>query len=78
LQAALEHASAGEDVVLVDDQPELGGRSRYTGSDVGTLIERVKAHANVRVLSGCYCFGLYEGNLLGVVQPRPHAKFASG
>src|SRR5208282_6819480 len=25
--------------------------------------------SNIQVLQGCYCFGLYEGNLLGIVQP---------
>ena len=28
------------------------------------------------MLQGCYCFGLYEGNLLGIVQPRRDPKDA--
>ena len=36
-------------------------------------IRRVQALPDVQVLRGCYCFGLYEGNLLGIVQPQsPH------
>ncbi len=32
LRAALDVAERGEEVVLIDDQPELGGHTRYTGS----------------------------------------------
>ena len=32
MQAALEAAAQGENVVLIDDQPQLGGHLRYTGS----------------------------------------------
>lgn len=74
LAAALEHASRGASVVLIDDQPELGGRARYQSSaaDVAAHRGRVSAEAGIRVLSGSQCFGLFEGNLLGVLQPNPH------
>jgi sarcosine oxidase subunit alpha len=29
---------------------------------------------NITLLARSYCFGLYEGNLLGVLQPEPHAN----
>jgi len=76
LEAALAHAEAGSQVVLVDDQPELGGHRRYrkrAGPAPAALIGRVRSHPGISVLAGAYCFGLYEGNLLGVVQPAPHA-----
>ena len=74
LTAALEYASRGSSVVLIDDQPQLGGRARYQteAADVTGLCGRVAAEAGIRVLSGSYCFGMFEGNLLGVLQPNPH------
>ena len=37
------------------------------------VIVRLQAAKNVRILQNSYCFGLYEGNLLGVLQRDPHA-----
>ncbi|MGA8149949.1 MAG: 2Fe-2S iron-sulfur cluster-binding protein [Terriglobales bacterium] len=75
MQAALESAARGEQVVLVDDQPELGGQGRYrklTGTIPSDLIQQLHALPNVRILRDSYCFGLYEGNLLGILQRDPH------
>jgi sarcosine oxidase subunit alpha len=60
LKAAREAASKGERVIVVDDQPH------------GVA----PAEANFILLARSYCFGLYEGNLLGVLQadPHPHAR----
>jgi len=75
IEAAQAAGARGEQVVLVDDQPALGGQSRYrkhaekVSSD---RIERLRALPNVRILLDSYCFGLYEGNLLGIVQRNPH------
>ena len=40
------------------------------------IIHRVRAAGNIRILENSYCFGLYEGNLLGVLQRDPHAAAA--
>ena len=75
LKAALAEAGQGAQVALIDDQPELGGHLRYSkpaGASLADLITQVQALPNLNVLKGCYCFGLYEGNLLGVVQSRRH------
>ncbi|HUQ91422.1 MAG TPA: 2Fe-2S iron-sulfur cluster-binding protein [Bryobacteraceae bacterium] len=74
MTAALEHAARGASVVLMDDQPELGGRARYQqgAEDAAGLRARVSAEARIRLLTGSYCFGLFEGNMLGVLQPHPH------
>lgn len=75
IEAAQAAGARGEQVVLVDDQPELGGQSRYRkrgGKIPSDLIERLQALPNVRILRDSYCFGLYEGNLLGIVQRNPH------
>ncbi len=76
LQAALELAEGGVRVVLIDDQPELGGHLRYrkrAGAMPLELIARLRSISGVEILSRAYCFGLYEGNLLGVLQANPHA-----
>jgi sarcosine oxidase, subunit alpha len=58
MNAAREAASGGDRVVVVDDQP----RALLPPGASFTLLER------------SYCFGLYEGNLLGVLQREPHAQ----
>jgi sarcosine oxidase subunit alpha len=75
LQAALELAQGGAQVTLVDDQSELGGHRRYrksTGGVPSQFIAQLRSSPNVEIISHAYCFGLYEGNLLGVVQANPH------
>ncbi len=72
LQAAMEAAGGGEQVVLIDDQSSLGGRSRYEGAVPQELIAQVLATSRVQLIQPASCFGFYEGNLLGVLQPRPH------
>lgn len=77
LKAAISEAANGRQVTLVDDQPELGGHLRFAKiaeASLPGLVAQVLALPNVQVLSGCYCFGLYEGNLLGVVQPRRDSR----
>ena len=75
MQAAVAAAARGEQVVLVDDQPALGGQRRYrkrAGEMPADLIEQLQTFPNIRILRDSYCFGLYEGNLLGVLQGNPH------
>ncbi len=75
LHATADLARCGERVILIDDQPALGGHLRYqkgSGALAADLIARVTAFPNVEMLENSYCFGLYEGRLLGIVQPRPH------
>ena len=79
MQAAVDLAPRGEQIMLIDDQPALGGHLRYaarSAASAADLIAQVRGLSNVEVMQGCYCFGLYEGNLLGVVQPDPHAAAA--
>ena len=77
IAAALEAARGAGSVVLVDDQPELGGKERYRKSaGQQESIGNLRGLANVTILTGSYCFGLYEGNLLGVLQAQPHAGAA--
>jgi sarcosine oxidase subunit alpha len=76
MQAALSADKRGEQVILVDDQAALGGQLRYrkrAGQIPDDFIARLQAAKNIRILQNSYCFGLYEGNLLGVLQRDPHA-----
>jgi sarcosine oxidase, subunit alpha len=79
LHATQAAAERGGQIVLVDDQPGLGGQLRYrkrAGKIPSDLISRLEAASNVRILKHSYCFGLYEGNLLGVLQRNPHSGTA--
>jgi sarcosine oxidase subunit alpha len=79
LQAALAADERGEQVVLVDDQVALGGQKRYrkrASEAPDDIITQVQASKNIRILQNSYCFGLYEGNLLGVLQHDPHGEAA--
>ena len=79
IHAALAAAERGESIVLVDDQPALGGQLRYRkNADAvpADAIAKLRSAANVRILQDSYCFGMYEGNLLGVLQRNPHADAA--
>lgn len=79
IHAALAAAARGDQVVLVDDQVALGGQLRYrprTGKVPAEAISKLQNHANVRVLQDSSCFGMYEGNLLGVLQRHPHSHAA--
>jgi sarcosine oxidase subunit alpha len=74
--AAIEAGQRGEQVILVDDQAALGGQLRYrkNGADSpDALIARLSEIPSVEVIQPAYCFGLYEGALLGVLQANPHA-----
>ncbi len=71
LAAALDVSRQGLRVVLIDDQMELGGHLRFTPSEAerrAGLVEQVRVDEKIEVLSRSHCFGLYEDQLLGVVQ----------
>ena len=83
MSAALAAGEQGASVVLVDDQPSLGGGLRYdqrqysdlagfgngTGVEIGRqLAERIAVAENIEVLSGGNAFGLYQDRLLAILQ----------
>ncbi|MBI4531499.1 MAG: (2Fe-2S)-binding protein, partial [Candidatus Latescibacteria bacterium] len=83
LSAAIEAARLGADVVLIDDQPELGGHLRIDGREhtdgegypglrgfeIGRRLgETLQGEQKVETLTRATAFGWYEGDLLGVVQ----------
>ncbi len=81
--AALESAAMGARVVLLDDQPRLGGHLRMLAAPfdgdarlnglpgheaAARLAELVKTSPNIEHLPNATAFGLYEGKLLGVAR----------
>lgn len=87
IEAAIAAAQQGRRVTLVDDQPELGGHLRYASASTNgeassetaqELTDRLAALPSVQMLTSATCLGLYEGNLLGIVQqdraPQSHVR----
>ena len=78
MSAALEAARLGLEVLLIDEQPKLGGHLQWrrlpsTGTDpdhlVGERLARLVAEERrIRHLEGATVFGFYEGRLLAVAQ----------
>ncbi|MEX2304057.1 MAG: 2Fe-2S iron-sulfur cluster-binding protein [Bryobacterales bacterium] len=76
MSAALQAARLGVEVILIDDQPKLGGHLRWhlLPSEGGTpdheqaerLAAEVREEPRIRHLENPQAFGFYEGNLLGV------------
>lgn len=90
LSAALATAEAGARVILVDEQPEVGGALHY---DMSVKIDgqngydwaqataaKLKAMENVTVLTRTTAFGYYNHNFVGLVErvtdhlPKPDKK----
>ena len=90
LSAALAAAEAGARVILVDEQPEVGGALHY---DLSVKIDgqngyewaqataaKLKAMENVTVLTRTTAFGYYNHNFVGLVErvtdhlPKPDKK----
>lgn len=79
LQAALTAADAGAQVLLVDENPLLGGALTYARFDIkgqraGALREQlsaqVLAHANIRVLSQATANAWFTDNYVPVIQHK--------
>lgn len=78
LSAALAAAEAGARVILVDEQPEVGGALHYdlsvkidgeNGYDwAQATVAKLKAMENVTVLTRTTAFGYYNHNFVGLVE----------
>jgi sarcosine oxidase, subunit alpha len=70
MAAALGAASAGARVLLVDDQPDLGGHLRWSGDQAAWARQRaeVRAAEGIDVLTDSVVTGRYEGGLVAIVQ----------
>ncbi len=79
LSAALKAADGGASVLLVEEQPLLGGALTYHRFDAAgrqadelraELLTRVEAHNNIKVLVGAACNGWFADNYLPVIQGK--------
>ncbi|WP_095097210.1 2Fe-2S iron-sulfur cluster-binding protein [Pseudomonas sp. Irchel 3A5] len=77
LQAALTAANAGAKVLLIEQQPILGGSLTYARFDIDgqrseqlrrELVEAVEHHTNIRVLKQATCNAWFTDNYLPVIQ----------
>ena len=71
MSAALSSAETGASVILVDDQPALGGHLRYSrrpeADTASQLAEQVAQSPNIQTLSNATVFGLYQDKLLAIL-----------
>ena len=80
MSEALSAAETGASVILIDDQPTLGGHLRYSrqlrphpnppseGEGIlGELAWQVAQSPNIETLSNATVFGLYQDNLLAIL-----------
>ncbi|AGN82576.1 aminomethyltransferase [Pseudomonas putida H8234] len=79
LQAALTAANAGAKVLLIEQQPILGGSLSYARFDIENnradtlrreLINAVEGHANIQVLKKATCNAWFTDNYLPVIQGK--------
>lgn len=77
LTAALSAAATGASVILVDEQPEVGGALHYDATTIDgqdgydwaqDAAARLKAMPNVRVLTRTTVFGYYNHGFLGLAE----------
>jgi sarcosine oxidase subunit alpha len=74
MAAALAAADEGASVMLVDEEPQLGGYLRYTTGCTevrADLVRRVEAHPGIEILTDSVVTGRYEHNWVAVMQ-RSH------
>jgi sarcosine oxidase subunit alpha len=71
LSAAISAAETGADVVLCDENCEIGGSltyGRYDPETLSALSSRLRGFPNLRVLTETVCNGWYEDNWLPLIQ----------
>ncbi len=71
MAAALAAAEAGAEVLLIDDNPILGGALNYTRAEatqLRELAESVAAGSRITILTEAACQGLFEDNWLSVTR----------
>jgi sarcosine oxidase subunit alpha len=79
LNAAIRAARSGGEVLLVDDQPALGGSLRYARAGVAAgeearrcdqLISEIHATPNIKVMTGATANGWYADNWISVLRGK--------
>ncbi|EPJ48319.1 MAG: sarcosine oxidase, alpha subunit family protein [Osedax symbiont Rs2] len=79
LSAALKAAEAGAQVLLVEEQRLLGGALSYHRFDIqgqqatstlSSLVDKVQAHKNIKVMLSATCNAWFTDNYLPVIQAK--------
>lgn len=88
LMAALTAAQAGADVILCDEDFELGGRLNFESEEVdgmpgqvwaADMVRRLREMGNVRIMPRTTVTGAYDGGTYGAVERvSHHVSLASG
>jgi sarcosine oxidase subunit alpha len=77
MAAAIEAAKAGGEVILIDENPKLGGSLNYARFDEsgeaackadGALLNAVNAAANIRVMTDAVVSGLFADNWIPIIR----------
>jgi sarcosine oxidase subunit alpha len=72
MAAALAAAEAGASVILVEEEPQLGGHLRYGGAEdlaaLTDLVDRVRSRESIEVMTDSVVTGRYDHNWVSVVQ----------
>ena len=86
MSAALEAAENGAEVLLIDENPILGGSLNYARFQenrgeiktiAGILVRDVKHHTGIEVLTNARCTGWFEDNWLSIVTKQRLLKLRS-
>jgi sarcosine oxidase subunit alpha len=81
IAAAAAAVEAGARVLLLDQQPRLGGHRLYTRCDspeTDAWSSVLAKHPRVQILSNTAAFGLYEGNMVGAFVDNRLLKIRAG
>ncbi len=70
LIAADEQLRAGQEVLLIDDQPQPGGHLRHLGKELPSALQDVLKHGNLTYLCRCTAIGLYDQNYVVAIERR--------
>jgi methylglutamate dehydrogenase subunit C len=77
LKAAQTAAASGLDVMLVDENPQIGGALRYASGEINertvsaftaSLVATLSTFPNLRILTRTHVWGYYDGNTLAAVE----------
>jgi sarcosine oxidase subunit alpha len=71
MEAAMEAARGGAAVWLIEKEATLGGRTRWLDPERAAALNRALDASGMTVLRNAACCGLYEDNLLAIVEKQP-------
>jgi sarcosine oxidase subunit alpha len=80
LAAALAAAQAGARVLIVDENPQLGGSGQWTRQIRGALdppVREVESHTCIEVLRSTFAAGYYTDHFVALIEPERMTKVRS-